>query len=285
MPNDVIGDPLYNSVELLLNFDDVLNTDESANAFVDSLIGGAAIFFPDDDVAYQTIDGETPTDYDFVEAELVSATGTLTLSGQPLNTETVTLGSVTYQFQTVLTAVANNVLIGADAEESLDNLLAAIIQELGEGTIYGTGTVFNPDAFATDVTGTLLLATARVAGTAGNAKVTTETLTNGSWSAATLLGGLDIPANSEFTMGNLPADVTGVNALAVITRSFKTDTGTSELTASFVKDGGFAAAGAARALPTSPTYFEDTFETDPETAGVLTPSTLVNSRIRLDRTA
>ena len=188
-------------------------------------------------------------------------------------------------FQTVLTAVANNVLIGADASESLDNLLAAVNQELGEGTIYGAGTVFNIDAYMAVLPGDLLLATARVPGAAGNALASTETLTNGSWAAATLLGGLDIPTNSEFTMGNLPADVTGINALAVITRSFKTDTGTSELTASFVKDGGFAAAGAARALPTSPTYFEDTHETDPETAGPLTPSTMVNSRIRLDRTA
>lgn len=289
LPADVSGDALYNSVELLLNFDTTSIVDESANAHpadpTPNLAPEAATVIPDDDVAYQTIDGETPTDFDFVEAELVAATGTLTFSGQPLDTETVTIGSVTYTFQTVLTAVANNVLIGADAGESIDNLRAAVNQEAGEGTIYGTGTVFNPDIFGSILPGSLMLATARVAGTAGNSLATTETLTNGSWGGATLSGGLDIPTNSEFTLGALPPDVTGIKAIAVVVRAFKSDTGSSEFTASFVKDGPFVSAGAARPLSTNPTYYEDTFETDPETAGAITPSTMINSRIRLDRTA
>lgn len=288
LPSTVGGDPLYNSVELLLNFDEATVIDDSVNAFVVSTFpGGEAVtLLPDDEIAYQTVDGETPNDRDFQEGELISATGTLTLSGQPLDTETVVLGTVTYTFQTVLTAVANNVFIGADQAASLDNLLAAVNQEAGEGTLYGTGTVFNPDARMDDLASTSeKLATARIPGTAGNTLATTETLTNGAWSAATLLGGLDLPTNSEFTMSALPSDVTGVRALAIVVRSYKTDSGTAELTPQFVKDGGFASAGVAIALPLSPTYFEQTIETDPETAGALTPSTLVNSRLRIDRTA
>lgn len=288
LPNTVGEDALYNDVELLLNFDVNLN-DESANAFSadptppTSVI--AAYILPDDTLAYETIDGETPVDEDFVEAELLAAAGILTFSGQPLDTETVTLGAVTYTFLTVLVDVADNVLIGADAGESLDNLRKAINQETGEGVLWGTGTVFNPLAYAADQPGDLLLATARTPGVGGNTITSTETLTNGSWAAATLLGGLDIPTNSEFTLGALPPEVTGIKAIGIAVRAFKSDSGSSEFTASFVKDGPFVSNGAARPLSVNPTYYLDMFDTDPETAGALTPSTMINSRVRLDRTA
>lgn len=289
LPTDVGGDPLWANVELLLNFDTTIIVDESANAFpadpTPNIGDMANVIFPDDLVAYMTIDGESPTDFDFVEAELIAARGILTFSGQPLDTETVTVDAVTYTFLTIFVDAANNILIGADAGESLGNLRAAINQEAGAGTKYGTATVFNPTVFAVDQPGDLLLAIARTPGAAGNALATTETLTNGSWAAATLLGGLDIPTNSEFTLGALPPDVTGIKAIAVVVRAFKSDNGASEFTASFVKDGPFVAAGTARPLSTTPTYYEDTIEADPETAGALTPSTLINSRIRLDRTA
>lgn len=284
LPNTVGGDPLYNSVELLLNFDDVANTDESVNAFVGVMRNDAELQFPDDGEAFQTIDGATPVDDDFVEAELINATETLTLTGQPLNTETVTIGATTYTFLTVFVDAANNVLIGATTQDSLDNLSAAVRLDVGAGVTYGAATVQNLEAFLTDLPGTLVLATARTPGTPGNTVVSTETLTNGSWGAATLSGGLDIPTNSEFTVSMLPPEVTGVRALAVIGRNYKTDNGSSSLRMSYVHSGGSVSAGADRPVSTKPTYYEDTHEVDPSTAGALTPSSVLNARIRLDRT-
>ena len=287
LPADVSGDSLYNSVALLLNFDGSTIVDQSTNAFtVSNAVGGAATLLPNDATAFQTIDGETPNDQDFQEGELIAATGTLTLTGQPLDTETVTLGSVTYTFLTVFVDAANNILIGADQAASLNNLAAAINQEAGAGTLYGTATVFNPDARMNDLASTSeKLATARIPGTAGNSLASTETLTNGAWSAATLLGGLNLPTNSEFTVGALPADVTGVRALETVVRAYKTDSGTAELTPQFVLQGGISSPGVARVLPLTPTYFGQTIETDPNTMAALTPSSITGSRIRLDRTA
>ncbi len=284
LPTDVGGDPLYASVELLLNFDDTSNTDQSANAFVGTLLNGVDVLFPDDAIAYQTIAALAPDDNDFVEAALIAATGILTLTDQPLDTETVTLGATTYTFLTVFVDAANNVLIGATTADSLNNLQAAVNLEVGAGTLFGTATVINPDAFMTDLPGLQKLATARAAGAAGNAKVTVEGLTDGSWAAATLLGGLDIPTNSEFTMSALPPDATGVRAVAPVSRSFKTDAGAAELTMAFVTSDGSAGVGAAHPLTVSPRYYEDTIEEDPSTMGNLTPSSVISSRVRLDRT-
>lgn len=284
LPTDVSGDPDYNSVELLMNFDNDAVTDESSNAFTGVLRNGAVQELPDDSSAFQTIDGSTPNDFDFVEAALISATGTLTFTANPLDTEQVVIGSTTYTFQTVLVDAPNNVLIGATTEDSLDNLLAAVNLEAGAGTLYGTGTVLNPDAQLTDLPDEQVLATASTPGAIGNSVTTTTTVTGGSWSAGTLLGGADIPSDSEFTLSDLPAEVTGVRAVAIVNRAFKTDSGSSNLQASFVVSGGSSSQGADRPITTSPTYYEDTFETDPQTAGAITPSTLVDARIRVDRT-
>ena len=59
-------------------------------------------------------------------AEGTRATGTLTLSGQPLNTETVTIDGKVYTFQTVLTNSDGNVFIGATFADSISNLANAI---------------------------------------------------------------------------------------------------------------------------------------------------------------
>jgi len=279
------GDASYASVQLLMNFDNDAITDQSTNAFTGTLRNGAAQELPDDSDAFQTIDALTPNDFNFVEAALIAATGTLTLTANPLDTETVTLGSFTYTFETVLTAAGvNTVLIGAAATDSLDNLRAAVNLEAGSGTLYGSGTLINTDAGLTDLPDDQILATADTAGAAGNSLTTTETLTNGSWSAATLLGGADIPGESEFTLSSLPSEVTGVRAVAIVNRAFKTDSGPSTLQTSFVESGGTSSQGTARSITTSPTYYEDTFETAPS-GGSLTPSTLAGSLIRLNRTA
>lgn len=119
----------------------------------------------------------------------VHATETLTLTGQPLNTETVTINTNVYTFQTVLTDTDGNVLIGATASASLDNLIAAMNLGPGAGTTYALSTTLHATVTAEATAGDTMLATARISGTGPNAFDTTETLTNGSWGAATLSGG------------------------------------------------------------------------------------------------
>lgn len=122
----------------------------------------------------------------------VKATQTLTASGVFSDGETVTAGDVTYTFKTALTnTVKNEVLIGASAAVSLDNLKAAINDSGTEGTNYSTGTVANPQVTATTNTDTTQVVEAYAVGTAGNVIATTETCANAAWGAATLASGAE----------------------------------------------------------------------------------------------
>ena len=76
------------------------------------------------------------------------AVGTLTLNSNAADTDTVTLGARVYTFQTVLTNSAGNVLIGASASDSIDNLIAAITAGAGSGTTYASATTVHPTATA-----------------------------------------------------------------------------------------------------------------------------------------
>jgi hypothetical protein len=111
--------------------------------------------------------------------------GVLTLSGLPLDTETVTIGSKVYTFQTVLTDVDGNVLIGASASESLDNLIAAINLTAGAGTIYAASMTNPNNVLAAAGSGD----TMDLYDNDSLTLATTETLTNGSWGAATITAG------------------------------------------------------------------------------------------------
>jgi hypothetical protein len=117
------------------------------------------------------------------------SSGLLTLSGQPLNGETVTIDTKLYTFQTALTEVDGNVKIGSSAQESLQNLRRAINKDVGAGTDYAALTAAHPTVFAENESGLSLPVSARTPGSGGDSIVTTETLTNGSWGGATLSGG------------------------------------------------------------------------------------------------
>ncbi len=126
-----------------------------------------------------------------VNPEAALAIGTLSIPLNPSDTETVTLGVKVYTFQTVLTNVDGNVLIGATSLDSIDNLIAAITLDTGAGVTYAAATTANGLATATKAQGLTMLASALLAGTGGNTIATTETLlgAGNQWSAATLLGG------------------------------------------------------------------------------------------------
>ena len=119
------------------------------------------------------------------------ARGTLTFTGQPLNAETVTIDAIVYTYNTTLGA-ANSVLIGASVEASINNLIAAVKATADKlGDTVGLGTVAHTTATAAEGVGDRLIAVAVAKGTPGNDIATTDTITEASWAAVTLVGGSD----------------------------------------------------------------------------------------------
>ena len=123
----------------------------------------------------------------------VKATGTLTLNSNPLTTETVTIDGKVYTFLTTLAGGDGEVLIGTDATESRDNLVAAIILDTPIGGRYDPITTLHPTVTAAAGVGDTMDVTAKIAGTTGNSIDTTETIVDvlSIWGAATLLGGAE----------------------------------------------------------------------------------------------
>ncbi len=128
--------------------------------------------------------------YPFMWEPAYAAKGTLTSTGVNVsNGDTVTIGGKTYTFQTVLTNVDGNVLIGANAAASLANLKAAINLEAGAGTTYATATTVHTTVVADSVTATTLLVRAKASGSGGNSIASTEVAVTLSWGGATLASG------------------------------------------------------------------------------------------------
>lgn len=120
----------------------------------------------------------------------------LTWTDVAVNTETVTIGDKVYTFQDTLTDVDGNVHIGADAEECIDNLVAAVNLDptLGEsyspGTGYAAAMTKNKSQRGTKSAADEFTAICKVPGVVGNTSPVAETLTNASWAgAATALAG------------------------------------------------------------------------------------------------
>lgn len=133
----------------------------------------------------------------------VAATGVLTLAGNAVADETITIGSRTYTWKAAVGAVADEVEVGATASDSIDNLVAAINGAAGAGTIYGTGTVAHADVDAAAGAGDTMDLTATVTGAAGNLIATTETMTQGSFGGLTLSGGA---GRDLTTLGLIPGE-------------------------------------------------------------------------------
>lgn len=123
----------------------------------------------------------------------VFASGSFTTNNSnPANAETITIGATVYTFKTALTSTDGEILIGASAQATLLNLIAAINQT-GVQSVDYFATSLNPQvsALATLNNGVLQLI-ARTAGSAANTTIaistTSSTLTA---SGATLAGGAD----------------------------------------------------------------------------------------------
>lgn len=77
-----------------------------------------------------------------------AASGGFTLTGNPSNGDWVDIGGARYTFKTALGGTANDVLIGANKEATVDNLAAAVNGAEGNGTLYSTPTLPNPNVTA-----------------------------------------------------------------------------------------------------------------------------------------
>jgi hypothetical protein len=112
------------------------------------------------------------------------------------NGETVTVGGKTYTFQTVLTDVDGNVLIGGTAALSMEHLSAAIALSGGAGSTYAAVMTANTEVTAYMQSDELMTAKALVPGEAGNSIGCTETCANFEWVGE----------------GTVPRDVLGLGA-------------------------------------------------------------------------
>jgi len=121
-----------------------------------------------------------------------SATGVLTSTGTAGNTETVTIGTQVYTFKTALTAstTANEVLIGANAAASIQNLADAINGTGTPGTQYGSMTPKHNLVSCTANDATTLTITVRDKAITNASIPTTETMANFSWGGANVSGGV-----------------------------------------------------------------------------------------------
>lgn len=120
---------------------------------------------------------------------------------------------------------ANQVLIGANASDTLKNLVRAINGGVGDGQLYGSGTAPNTHLRARFVPGTTLdsvLIEARIPGQAANTSTlaTTGTAltipTDGAF-----MPGADQPLTTQFIAGNLPASITTVHGVLPVVYSLK----------------------------------------------------------------
>lgn len=136
---------------------------------------------------------ETFCTYTYTIANPASpASGTLTLTGNALDTETVVINGVTYTFLTTFVDAPGNVKIGATASDSIDNLISAITGvatgSAVEGTDFPTGSTAQANITASQGAGdTMDVTTVNLFGAPADAVATTETLTNGSWGDTTLV--------------------------------------------------------------------------------------------------
>lgn len=283
-PRTIGGDASFASVQLLIGADTALIDESTTLVKTIAGLGLAARLVPGDTPGlWPTLSTLDSIDDRYLEAAFLPASNVLQFTVIPTNGQQVVIGSTTYTFNTVLGA-ANSVLIGASLLTALANLQAAVVLGPGIGTLYGTGTTANAQAQA--VLGPQsgqMTATAIVAGTAGNAYASTTTVTSATWAnGATFTGGVNIPAFVEFTFSPPPPEATGLRAVFLVDRSY-VDADTASIRKSFNVSGSVAA-GADNVLTNTPTYRGDLIEQDPATAAGLTPTSIVNGKLRLTRT-
>jgi len=133
------------------------------------------------------------------------------------NGETVTVASRTYTFQDTLTDVNGNVHIGADATESLSNLIAAINVGAGAGTAYATTTTVHSLVTAALQSASMMRVIALTAGASGNTQGVSDTAASATWitegggAVSTLQFGADEALVNFVTAENVAEQEGGAN--------------------------------------------------------------------------
>lgn len=286
------GDADWTSVVLLMGYDSGVQDESSFLRSVGAL-NGAVSFVPADGPqlgVYTTVNKAVPDDNTFISASLLNATNIGTMTTQPSNGNTVTVGTTdgttpaVYTFKTSVTT-AFDVLIDTSAQNTLINLLNAINAGAGSGTKYGTGTTSNFDVTASQLVVGQIEVVANLAGTGGNSIPSTRTGTVFAWASSTLTGGANIPGPTDFLFQRPPNNTTIISALQTNIRALKTDAGTADVQTSFIAPLGGVTAGGTHALTVNATYYADIIETDADTSGPLTPTTIINGKFQIDRTA
>lgn len=159
--------------------------------------------------------------YKFVEALTeAKAAGILTSDNtNPAAGDTVTIGSKIYTFVTAFSShVANEIMIGSDADTTLANLVAAINGASGKGEKYSVPTEAQTLVTASAVSEHAITITYNTVGVAGNAFVKAESSAHLDWdgTGGFLTGGLDSIANevligddADESLANLKAAING----------------------------------------------------------------------------
>lgn len=286
------SDPDWADVALLMGYDNAI-IDESSYAHTIQISGGAESFLPSDGPAlgsYSTVNKPIPDDNTFISADFTPASNVFTMTTQPTAGNTVTVGTTdgttpaVYTFRSALVS-AFDVLIDTSAQNTLSNLLNAINLGAGVGTKYGTGTTANFDVTGIPLPTGQFEVIANIAGTGGNSIASTHTGTAAAWNSTTLTGGLNIPGPTNFKLQRPPNNTTIISALQTVIRALKTDAGTATFETSFIGGLGGETTSDPFNLTISPNYYEMIIEEDPDSMGPVTPTTIVNGQVQVNRIA
>jgi hypothetical protein len=288
-PRGSPADPQWADVAYIAGYDTIIQ-DESS--YARTMQTNNAVQFTTNDGSsfgnWSAVGKAVPDDNTYISAPFIAATSILTLTVNPSNGNSVRVGTTngstaaTYTFKTTL-ATSFDVLIDTNIQNTLQNLYNAINAGPGSGTKYGTGTTANFDVNATQLPAGQMMVTANTAGTGGNSIVSTSSGITGGWTGGTLSGGLNIPGPSNFKLQRLPPTTTIVSAVQVTTRSFKSDAGTGTINTALVGALGGVSTGPTHALTISPNYYNDIYQTDPDTSGPISPTTITNGAIQINR--
>ena len=120
----------------------------------------------------------------------VNAVQTLTFAANAIAAETVTVGGKVYTWAAAYANTDGLVVVGATAAASAQNLFDAINNTPAAlGVTVGAVNTLNTQVRALSVTATTVVVQSKIGGTIGNLIGSTETMTQGSFGAATLAGG------------------------------------------------------------------------------------------------
>lgn len=149
------------------------------------------------------LDGQSQNMVLSIDGGILPATGTLTFTGNAVAGETITIDRQIYTWVAALssdpvTEDANEIVVQATQQLSLQGFVAAVNGTGQRGIQYGEGTLPNIAVTADDDGGGDVDLFAKRRGVHGNSVVTTETMTAASFGAGTLLGGTDGVYTLEF---------------------------------------------------------------------------------------